>query len=209
MRQIRINADSGYFYRLRGIAILSVAYAHSLSISSYPLNGITKLLAVIGVPLFLICSGYFFKHSDEGLKEVLNKKIRTIVIPWLIWGTLAFVLECCRGTYELSCGQLLRFILGNGTWLYYVPVYLTIYFLYTAVHCDKLDRIVIILFIVSNIITWYSEVSLFPDYLTCYQNPLNFIGYFAIGQFLKKNSILQNAVPQKAVRGGGNFTHAL
>lgn len=81
IRQIRINADSGYFYRLRGIAILSVAYAHSLSISSYPLNGITKLLAVIGVPLFLICSGYFLKHSDEGLKEVLSKKIRTIVIP--------------------------------------------------------------------------------------------------------------------------------
>ena len=119
---------SDYFYRLRGFSIISVAYAHSLTLSSHTPNTIGKLFGLIGVPLFLICSGYFFRKQkiDWGFAQ---NKLRSIVVPWLIWGSFAYGLRVLSTT-GLSLSEYIDFILGHGSWLYYVPVYLLIILVY-------------------------------------------------------------------------------
>lgn len=79
---------SNFFYRIRGCAILSVAYAHSASFSNIFLDNLSSLLGVVGVPLFLIASGYYYKKQPW--KEFFSNKLKNIVSPWIIWGSVAF-----------------------------------------------------------------------------------------------------------------------
>lgn len=47
----------------------------------------------LGVPMFFIMSGYFFFQNYE-LKNTLEKwksRIRTVVVPWILWGSLYWV----------------------------------------------------------------------------------------------------------------------
>lgn len=79
--------QSRFFYMFRGIAIISVAYAHSLSLSDEILQRIGAAIGILGVPIFLFCSGFFFKRQKWC--ELLKKLLAGIVSPWLLWGTVA------------------------------------------------------------------------------------------------------------------------
>lgn len=48
----------------RGIAIISVAYAHSLSLSDEILQRVGAAIGILGVPIFLFCSGFYFKRQN-------------------------------------------------------------------------------------------------------------------------------------------------
>ena len=110
---------SRFFYVLRGVAILSVAYAHSISLENVALQRIGMLLGLLGVPLFLLSSGFFFNPTSF-TKLVKNTSIN-IIVPWIIWGTFAYSLSVYLGSV-ISLKSYLAYILGNGTWLYFVPV---------------------------------------------------------------------------------------
>lgn len=190
--------DSAVFYTLRGFAILSVAYAHSLSLQNEFLSRIAAVLGLVGVPIFMICSGYYYKHS--GLNpNFFKNKIRSIVVPWLLWGTFAYVLSLYlngiadRGAFAMISGWFL-YLSGYETWLYYVPVYITIVLFFQIVHPSRLLLILcLIVTCISTTITFYFQ----PDLgLTPFQNPLNWIGFYAIGialKYLGGNRILGSA----------------
>lgn len=57
-----IYTDSDFFYRLRGIAIISVACAHCLQLSNPILSKIGALLGTIGVPIFLSVRAIFLRE---------------------------------------------------------------------------------------------------------------------------------------------------
>lgn len=60
---MNLKSDSNFFYTLRGFAICSVVYAHSIDVQNHSLSVLGSLFGLIGVPLFLICSGYYFKNQ--------------------------------------------------------------------------------------------------------------------------------------------------
>lgn len=76
------NSVSKLFYNIRGFAIISVAYAHSLPFSTLFLYDVSSLIGIIGVPCFLIASGYYYRKQEW--KDFLSRKIICIVVPWLI-----------------------------------------------------------------------------------------------------------------------------
>ena len=198
---------SEYFYRLRGFAIISVAYAHSLTLSSHDPNTIGKLLGLIGVPLFLICSGYFFRKQkiDKGF---VQSKFKSIAAPWIIWGTFAYGLSIVLSANDLSISGYIDFILGHGSWLYYVPVYLLIILAYNTFTGKYCDAIFLLLCVVSNCLTFTFHLGTMDSFMTFYQNPLNFIGFFTIGKLMNEKQIISLFVekPIKFVLGGGNYS---
>ena len=175
--------ESSVFYTLRAFAILSVAYAHSLSLQSVTLSRTGSLLGLVGVPVFLICSGYYYKPSRLN-KDWFKGRFESIVVPWLIWGTFAFTLSLILGRNPNNIiSDYLLYLLGYYTWLYYVPIYLITIIIYQVIRPSKNVIIVsIIITMISNCLTYYlnPEIGITP-----YQNPLNWIGFYAIGVGLK------------------------
>lgn len=180
--------ESKVFYVIRGFAILSVVYAHSLNLSDPCLSRVGTLLGIIGVPLFLISSGYYFQKTPIDTLFFL-KKFKTLISPWLIWGTIAYVLTIISSRVECSFFNYILYLLGCYTWLYYVPIFIVILFLFNLIKIDnKSILFLILLSLLSNVITdnfFYSS-----EYFTSYQNPLNWIIFFAIGIWLKQENFL-------------------
>lgn len=178
---------SNYFYALRGIAIISVAYAHSLSLSIEIFNRIGAAVGIIGVPLFLICSGYYFKHEPWNIMG--NKLFKGIISPWLIWGCMGYLISIFLGA--VSSADVLSFIafmLGHGTWLYYIPVYIVVRCIFNCYSSKSFLIGSIGLSIVSSIISFISPPSIVAinGFLTPWQNPLNWLGFFAVGIIIKR-----------------------
>ena len=110
-------------YVLRALAIICVAAAHCESFRYAPAETVRGLLGTMGVPCFLICSGYFFDPAQEA-KVFWTKKLKSIVIPWIVWGILTFAIMVVMGGRTLNAVEAIRWIIGYKTWLYFVPVLL-------------------------------------------------------------------------------------
>ena len=180
--------QSELFYNLRAFAILSVAYAHALDLQNVLLARVGALLGLIGVPVFLICSGYYYKPVSLD-KNFFYKKFQTIVAPWLIWGTFAFILTVILNDKIQSGNHLftdyLLYLSGYHTWLYFVPIYLITIFLFQWI---KPSRGMLFLSMgitaISCCITFFFKL----DFgITPFQNPLNWIGFYAMGICLKNH----------------------
>lgn len=139
-----------------------------------------NLIGIIGVPVFLIASGYFFRK--QRIKDFITSKFTNIVVPWLIWGTVVYFVSLIAG----GDIKYIPYLLGFGTWLYYVPLYLFITFCFNYLNSHS--------FLLLSILVSFSSISL--TYFFCedigpispYQNPLNWIGFYAIGVLLKSKS---------------------
>ncbi|MDE6688612.1 MAG: acyltransferase [Prevotella sp.] len=68
-------------------------------------NFISVVLARIGVPLFFIISGFlFFYHkefSKDTYKQNLKTRVRTLLIPFLLWNVIAIIFNIWRLNYFL------------------------------------------------------------------------------------------------------------
>ena len=188
---------SNIFYILRGFAIWSVVYAHSLNLQNHYLSVLGSLIGLIGVPLFLICSGYYFKNQPW--PEFWRKKFKSLLCPWIIWGTCAYAVSCFLGASELSMIRYISYLLGYNTWLYYVPVYFSILLVYNTVKVKFMDFGLIIISMLSIVLTYVFHLQILAGFMTFYQNPLNFIFFFSIGRILKENDVLEQ------IQGGGGI----
>lgn len=145
------------------------------------LSVVCKYIGVVGVPSFLMMSGYF----DFGSKRPLHLRLKNLLIPLLIWGTLTYSLDLILHFNNASSftGVLygwLKWTYGCGTWLYFVPM---------LIWCMLLSRyinkwILIVLGIVSTAL----GVTIIPynDVFTPYVDPFNFILYFSLGRLARE-----------------------
>ena len=181
---MRTVSTSDFFYRLRGCAILSVAYAHSFSLSDVVLRQVASLIGIIGVPLFLIASGYYFK--EQPLKEFLRSKLINIIIPWFIWGSVAYFISNVADRETIHFWKHVSYLIGYGTWLYYVPIYLIITFIFNFINSRPYLILFLLISFFSCTLTFSSLHNI--EIITPYQNPLNWVGFFALGVLLKEKS---------------------
>lgn len=187
---------SKLFYVIRGLAIISVVYAHSTSVSNHTLQRIGETIGVLGVPLFLFCSGYYFKPCNW--KKLSHKLSTSIISPWIVWGTFCFVLYYLLGGTTLEIPSYISFILGHYTWLYYIPIYLIIRVLFNAFNSTKFTIFAIFISFLYILTTFYYPVESdsINNWITPYQNPLSWIGYFGIGILAKRYHLLEKLFHQ-------------
>lgn len=175
---------SDFFYSMRGIAIISVAFAHSLSLNNVIYQRIGAVIGLIGVPVFIFCSGFWFKHDT--FANLIKKLSNSIVIPWMFWGVFAFMVSYILGSEELNIKSFFLFILGHGTWLYYIPVYILLKLLFNISSNTFLLFLLIAVSLLSNFLSYYSSFYINDIFLTPWQNPLNWVGFFSLGILVRR-----------------------
>lgn len=184
-----ILQEKDYIYYLKAISLFSIVSAHcaDIPINSNIINEkaswLLEQIGFIGVGVFFIISGYLFNNSDNIINFLL-RKIKSIVIPWITLGTLVYLYVVVRkGGYGIF--TWFKFIIGDGSYLYYLTLLMLFYFIfYSNISKKYFIRILVFLSITSIIVTSYGYL----NYINPYLNPFNFIIYFIIGIRLKDKS---------------------
>ena len=149
-------------YVLKMLCILCVIYAHQSS-NIVNINYWMHSVGNIAVPLFYILSGFFYR-SEVGIIDTLKKKIRTICIPWLIWGTCTYIIIEVIGNSDVSVVNYFRWIFGYSSLYYYLTVLMIMYVLFGIVNSDLFCKICIVANIVSvflmNVTLSYMKISI-------------------------------------------------
>lgn len=110
---------------LRALAIVMVATVHTWSLaridaSVHPTLALCyRLFYQCGVPLFVMISGALQLSSPiVSIRQFYCKRYKRILIPFLIWGTMVYVVSCVVGKYSEV----------HSIWdgiIYYIPFLLT------------------------------------------------------------------------------------
>ena len=181
------------------MAILFVVMMHCIY-STRPVSRVAGAFGILGVPIFFFTSGFFFDRR-EATKVFWKKKMRSIVIPWLLYGTLLYLFACALNNFSKVELPFLKWIIGNGSWLYYVPVLIQCFILFRICDNKWFDMVVFLLFILSNVLCVLDIIDHLPWY-TKYQMVFNWCGFFQLGMIARKNILavmtLLNRKPVKA-----------
>lgn len=175
--------QSDLIWRLKGIAIFTVFFAHMPCFGvSETMNYIFSLLGMVGVPTFMIISGYL----DYGSQFNLSKIVRNLFIPLILLGGGGYALSHYNSHLNFGelCIDLLKWLYGCGSWLYFVPVLFWCKII-TRPHNEIYQYALMMISVVSIVLTSCNKIE-YNDYFTPYTNPLNFLIYFQIGHLVRK-----------------------
>lgn len=67
------------------------------------------------MPLFFIFSGYFFK-KPENMKEMVNKNVRHLVLPYLFTSLVLILYYFLMHNYSMVGQEIIGTIMSNGGW---------------------------------------------------------------------------------------------
>lgn len=177
---------SSIFKTARIWAILSVVSAHI----SYPGTMsfvIHSRFGTIGVVVFLVIAGYYFRPIKFcTFKHLLCKKFCSLCVPWIFAGILTWCYKAVLTPDYRTLGMLLRWLIGNGSYFYYMSIILLCFVLFY-----KTSNLFLWLAILTNILsvflTAFGYLSPFINFfgITNYLNLFNWVGFFAIGMLMQ------------------------
>ena len=128
-----------YIYSLKVLAVISIVSAHCVVIqqNSNELNilfsWMLEQIGSIGVGVFYIISGYLFYRNKYCIKDFFKRKVKSLFIPWIVVGTGVYLYIFIRKG-NLGISTWLAFILGDGSYLYFLTlliIFYLIFFYYT------------------------------------------------------------------------------
>lgn len=178
-------------YKMKGIAIISVIFAHcgnriTHSIVDMNLDYIRGSIGTIGVPIFLIISGYLY-NNNKPFWEFWKSKFESTIIPWLFWGTFVWSYEVVRK--GLDYAKLSEWLLGIGTYLWYMR---TIVLLWLVLYFVKKYQTKLILFFcvcAGRVIVY--DFHLVPITNLIVENFVLWLPFFIFGMVLKDSEKLK------------------
>lgn len=184
-------------YLLKFFAIFSIILAHTRceDIENDYIRVTLSIIKALGVYIFFIISGYYFKPEKyKNFFNLLKDKVIKICIPWFISGAIVYVVIFKTIKFYCYTKEIINFILGNGSYLYYMTVLLISYIIVYLLPKRKVTYIILI--IINFIVIILLNVNILPKevdntkfiftYLNPYLNILNWIGVFSIGILINK-----------------------
>ena len=185
---------SQFIYAVKGFAILSVICAHTSNVSKVSsmenivAGNVLSSLGSIGVAVFFIVSGFLFANNNYPFLSFFKKKIATILIPWVVTGTVVYCYVAIRKN-GFSAIDWLNFISGNKSYLYFLTVLMSCYLIAFYINKKPVKlTLVMILSIVSILLTTSKVIT----QINAYMNPLNWFFYFGLGYLLFNFDKLQS-----------------
>lgn len=189
MPQRLTKQDSTALYFVKAMAIFASVAAHvSLIDQTTPLTGyVTRfwdMFSCISVGNFLIAAGILYTRTPGDSGVYWKRKFHNMVVPWLFCGTLTYV-------YRLLCGipgSILEYgywLLGNGSWLYYVTLHLFMLALFKPFWRCIAALWGCVILNVLQLIYPFVPSPFGNDYL----NPANWVGFFALGILLRQQGL--------------------
>ncbi len=123
-----------FFWTDRYLPVSVPNFSQMYSANYYALRVLEQIL-IYCVPAFLFVSGYFIAFATGkanrtiAWKVVLNR-IRTLIIPFLLWSLIAIALRMINGERFSPSEFLLMIVTGRASVAYYyVPVLISLYLL--------------------------------------------------------------------------------
>ena len=189
---------SNVIYSTKALAVLSIICAHvtplNPSFGSAHVNSVSflSIFGSIGVGIFYFFSGFFLASSKKQFTVFWKTKIKSIVLPWVICGTLVYVYQFVHKGERASVTDWFYWLIGNGTYLYYLTCLIVFYCICFPFRNKKATFFVLcIVSLISIMLTIFSDIlSNYNPYL----NPLNFGIWFAIGALVFLNNALDSIV---------------
>lgn len=148
-------------------------------------NYFFNLIGMIGVPSFLIVSGFL----GYGRQFSLTKQLHSLFIPLVIIGSFEYLISHYNSHLNFAerIVDLLKWLYGCGSWLYFVMVLFWCKIISLPKN-DYYQYILIMVSIASIVLTSCNKIA-YNDYFTEYTNPFNFLIYFQVGRFIRKYEI--------------------
>lgn len=173
--------QSNIIYNIKALCILSAICAHTSGVVNgetlaIPMGCLLGSLGSIGVPIFFLCSGMLFTQKQENVASFLKKKVQGLVVPWIFVGSLVWFYVVLRKG-GASVWTWLNFILGNGSYLYYMSMLLVCYLVFLGAFRNYK---VVFLGAISGAWLLFESFGVVHT-PNPYINPLNWLIYFAVG----------------------------
>ena len=185
----------------KGIAIILVIWGHFIQFSSaesydFYADNVFKFLYSFHMPLFSGISGYLFFDSlkKRTLKQVIESRIKGLLWPVLLWGTIRYVMELILQIYKGEFG------LSVSNWWYYIDG-MFLWFLLTIFAVSICVSIVVKIlpekFHILGFVLSFFAMYLFPNQeMNLYLYP-----YFVIGFWAKKKETIWKPYQRRIIFG--------
>ena len=150
--------ESNTFWYMKAFAVVAIVACHCTHVSEDAgmINRWTKTFLDFwiqcGVPIFFFIAGFFLNAGElpKDLGKFWIKKLKTIVVPWIITGTAVWLYIVLRKggiTFE----GWFRYLFMRESYLYFLTDLLLFYLLFFTIYKNKACMIgsVVILFAVT------------------------------------------------------------
>jgi peptidoglycan/LPS O-acetylase OafA/YrhL len=189
------NRESLTINVIKAVAILSVIAAHVVALNeSNLISNIASSLWIafgeVGVIIFFIIGGFLYKRKNNDNKEFWKKKFFRIILPWFFCSLVTYILSVIEGR-ELSILSYIKWILGSGTWYYYITIYTIFLLIFKWIY--KKDAVLYFFIGLQIILLTLQAFGIGTTYsfgfITDYLNPFHWAGYFSLGVLIRKYRI--------------------
>ena len=178
---------SGVFSTARIYCLISIVSAHIYFPGSF-FTTVFSRLGTVGVVGFLVLAGYFYKPQKFGsFYNLIKKKFTSIVLPWVVMGWITWLYNVLLNSNKRSVCEFVKWILGNGTFLYYMPILMLCFIAFYKCNIATLS-LSIVLNIISIVLTALGYIGpIISDLgITNYLNVFNWFGFFAVGMLIQR-----------------------
>jgi len=184
------------FYVAKAVAVLQIIVAHmSLGEAQPVAEAIRIAFSQIGVPVFFVCTGFFYQRKRNDSRIFWGKKIKTIIVPYIIMATATFVLPVIlSGTFK-GFAAYVKWVIGIGSPYWYMSVMLLCFLLFKCIcHLERTKKAALFSCVgisVLSVLLSVIGVIQYNSYFNQYTNLLNWIGWFALGYLIREYGWLE------------------
>lgn len=184
--------DSMALYFVKVMAILASVAAHvSIMDLSTPVNAfftrMWDMVSCISVGGFLIIGGILYTRPPGDSRSFWKRKATTMILPWLFCGLLTYGY---RAIYEeSSLLGLAYWLIGKGTWLYYVTIHLLMLLLFKPIRENVPALWACVAVTAVQLVLKTKGGGVPSPFDSDYLNPLHWIGFFALGVLLRRQGL--------------------
>lgn len=192
---------SNTLYIMKFFAILSVIAAHVNEVDysnklNYCITSAWKIFGVVGVIIFFILGGYFYKREKNDTKIFWKKKFKTIIIPWFVASVITYAVHNIKHMDWNLLGYFKWFV-GSGTFFYYLTNYCLFLLLFKFIYKKNIYLIICCLLTLIQAVLNTFGIYNVGGIITHYLNIFNWIGFFSFGILMKKYNLLEKIIKFK------------
>lgn len=173
---------------IKGLAIAMVIMGHSIIV--YPINLCNiapygffhRFLSSAHMPLFFMISGFCFGFSNW--KDYLVKKLRRIVLPYIVFSAVMIAVELLLGRFMNEPRDLKSSVIGmlTGESYWFLYTLMIIFLVFPLIRKAFENRVIGLIAIAA--IGALSLIGFIPEICNL-KNAVKYLFYFAIGYYLK------------------------
>lgn len=176
---------SNYLYAMKAVAVFTIIFAHCSPKNQY-IAGLYASIGSIGVPIFLLVSGFLYNRNKYSAEQFWRKKVSGLVLPWFFCGMVVYMYIVLRKG-GIGIVSAFNFVIGNGSFLYYMSVLMIIYLLMEFIRYRFIGYVVVMC--LWGISVTFNHYNISPI-AHLYLNPFNWMGWFIIGYIIKEKGYI-------------------